>query len=177
MADSPGSPLSSLPSDDFTEDIQLDEPGHTPEASTPQMPPSKRRRTGGIDITSRTSLTDDAPGSPTGSISSDSSGELPTSPATLAYLNAGPEDDYSGFARDQITVCQWEGCDAGDMGNMDALVQHIHEKHIGVRQKKYLCEWGDCARKGQTHASAYALKAHMRSHTKEKPFYCLLPGT
>lgn len=65
----------------------------------------------------------------------------------------------------------------GDLGDMDALVEHIHKDHIGARQKKYACEWEDCNRKGMPHASGYALRAHMRSHTREKPFYCALPGT
>ena len=58
---------------------------------------------------------------------------------------------------------------------MDNLVDHIHDVHIGQRQKKYSCEWEKCARKGMPHASGYALRAHMRSHTREKPFYCQLP--
>ena len=58
---------------------------------------------------------------------------------------------------------------------MDELVSHIHTVHIGQRQKKYSCEWEGCARKSNPHASGYALKAHMRSHTREKPFYCALP--
>jgi uncharacterized Zn-finger protein len=59
---------------------------------------------------------------------------------------------------------------------MDNLVEHLHDDHIGTRQKKYSCEWSDCTRKGIPHASGYALRAHMRSHTREKPFYCTLPG-
>ena len=58
---------------------------------------------------------------------------------------------------------------------MDQLVSHIHTVHIGQRQKKYSCEWEGCSRKGMPHASGYALRAHMRSHTREKPFYCALP--
>ncbi|RPA85704.1 hypothetical protein BJ508DRAFT_411708 [Ascobolus immersus RN42] len=97
-------------------------------------------------------------------ISSDTSGSVPGSPVA--------EDlDF----QDQVTICRWEGCPAGDLGDMDSLVQHIHDTHIGSRKQKYSCEWEDCGRKGMTHASGYALRAHVRSHTREKPFYCSLP--
>jgi hypothetical protein len=101
-------------------------------------------------------------------VSEDTEGDIPNSP-----LNGRiDEDDF----QDQVTVCAWEGCRAGDLGNMDRLVEHIHNDHIESRQKKYTCEWIGCNRKGLPHASGYALKAHMRSHTREKPFYCYLPG-
>lgn len=102
-------------------------------------------------------------------VSSDTSGDIPSSPIN-ARLD---EEDF----QEQVTFCAWEGCDAGDLGNMDKLVEHIHNDHIESRQKKYTCEWNGCNRKSMAHASGYALKAHMRSHTREKPFYCYLPGT
>jgi hypothetical protein len=102
-------------------------------------------------------------------VSSDTSGDIPTSPVNARL----EEDDF----QDQVSVCDWDGCPAGDQGNMDKLVEHIHNSHIENRQKKYTCEWKSCNRKGLPHASGYALKAHMRSHTREKPFYCYLPGT
>lgn len=101
-------------------------------------------------------------------VSEDTEGDIPSSP-TNARLE---EDDF----QEQISVCAWEGCKAGDLGNMDKLVEHIHNDHIESRQKKYTCEWVGCNRKSMPHASGYALKAHMRSHTREKPFYCYLPG-
>lgn len=101
-------------------------------------------------------------------ISSDSEGEVPNSPSNLR-----PEDDDT---HEQVTICSWTDCVAGDLGDMDKLVDHIQNEHIETRGKKYYCEWSDCSRKGQSHASAYALKSHMRSHTREKPFYCTLPG-
>lgn len=94
----------------------------------------------------------------------------------VGALGNSQDDDYTGQSTDQVTVCRWDGCPVGDLKNMDGLVQHLHFEHIGSRQKRYSCEWSDCSRKGQTHASAYALRAHMRSHTREKPFYCTLPG-
>ena len=98
-------------------------------------------------------------------ISSDTSGSVPGSPMEAEELEHA----------EQVTMCKWDGCDM-DMGNMDDLVKHIHDEHIGLRRAKYACEWDDCNRKGMAHASGYALRAHMRSHTKEKPFYCTLPG-
>lgn len=86
------------------------------------------------------------------------------------------DDDYSGQATDQVTICRWDGCTLHDLGNMDELVRHVHDDHIGPKPKRYTCEWIDCPRKGQTHASGYALRAHMRSHTREKPFFCSVPG-
>ncbi|CAL5870908.1 uncharacterized protein PFLUO_LOCUS5149 [Penicillium psychrofluorescens] len=180
MASREASPLSTadeVESSDH-ESVKQESRAHSPSASN--MPPSKRRRTGVASWDRQTPLSSvqdemPPPTSPTASISSDSSGDIPNSPSLQAVLGNNQDEEYSGQNNDQITICRWDGCSAGDLGNMDGLVQHIHNEHIGSRQKRYSCEWTDCSRKGQTHASAYALRAHMRSHTREKPFYCTLP--
>ncbi|KAA6411110.1 MAG: hypothetical protein FRX48_05422 [Lasallia pustulata] len=174
MADSPGSSLSSLSSDDFPEDVKAEDQDSNLDIMQDHpdrhiMPPTKRQRVGPFSHRS-TPISHMEPQQDLTDISSDTSGDVPDSPRT------GPmqvQDDEPGH--EQITVCRWEGCPAGDLRNMDALVQHIHDDHIGTRQKMYSCQWDDCARKGMNHASGYALRAHMRSHTREKPFYCALP--
>ena len=200
--DSLDSPLSSVPSDEEdNDDLQHDSRSvdgtisatGSPSASTPMaMPPSKRRRMGAstYDHATPISLAGDmqmhAPPSPSGSISSDTSGDVPNSPSfahlapthplssAYAASQANPDDPDAGDAI-QVTRCLWTDCPEPDQGNMDRLVDHIHTEHIGQRQKKYSCEWEGCSRKSMPHASGYALKAHMRSHTREKPFYCQLP--
>lgn len=154
----PPSPLSDIDSERF--DYDTDDPYAA--GIPPNMPPAKRQK---LDETYNSAVPkfDD-----TVSISSDSSGEVPASPS-----NRFDDDDV----HEQVTICTWRGCPVGDLGNMDRLVEHIHNEHIEGRSKKYTCEWSDCGRIGMAHASAYALKAHMRSHTREKPFYCTLPGT
>ena len=165
----PGSPLSSHASSEFAEDIKTDDRDESTD-SIPEhadgylMPPSKRRKTGQTSY--RSTPTTIEPELDFGDISSDTSGEIPAS-----ELGAIDDDHH-----EQVTACKWEDCFAGDLGNMDELVKHIHEEHIGQRQKKYTCQWVGCHRQGSDHASGYALKAHMRSHTKEKPFMCFLPG-
>lgn len=155
----PGSPLSDLSSDAFE--------GEEEERLAALMPPAKRQKLG--DSSRATPILhaeDDA----MSTISSDTDGDIPALPPGVPPR---PEDDET---HEQVRICAWEGCTAGDMGNMDKLVDHIHAEHIEMRQKKYTCEWTDCARKSYAHASGYALKAHMRSHTRQKPFYCVVPG-
>ena len=195
MESSPQSPLSEMESEDFHEEVPQSAGTRSASASPyPEPRPNKRQRlsAGGSKAERRvanqhvhhatyTDQGDDGSVAVTGlpsdvDISSDTEGSVPGSPHGL-HMGMDDEDDkQAAGGREQISVCRWEGCEAGDQGNMDLLVKHLHEEHIHARQKKYSCEWIDCPRKGIAHASGYALRAHMRSHTREKPFYCTLPG-
>lgn len=164
----PDSPLSVLSSEDEFED-DATEPAD-------DHPPTKRQKLADGSAASPATVPepevdhdDNDPLAGMSDVSSDTSGSVPSSP-----VHTRPDDNEF---EEQVTVCAWEGCKAGDLGNMDRLVEHIHNEHIEHRQKKYTCEWVGCSRKSMPHASGYALKAHMRSHTREKPFYCYLPGT
>ncbi|KFY84045.1 hypothetical protein V500_09670 [Pseudogymnoascus sp. VKM F-4518 (FW-2643)] len=130
--------------------------------------PSKRQRLDEGSLRA-TSASHDPEFDTLSSISSDTSGDVPQSPSVLAKV------DDEDAQQDQVTVCAWEGCDGGDFGDMDKLVAHIHNVHTENKGKKNTCEWAHCPRKSHAHASAYALRAHMRSHTREKPFFCALP--
>jgi len=172
----PDSPLSDHPSSEFGDDVlptpdrnaseDMDEHEHE-HADNADMPPAKKQRIGQYGYRATPVM---AANYDDGEISSDTDGSVPGSPWPSGIT---PDDND---VHEQVTVCKWLNCTAGDLGNMDNLVQHIHDDHIGIRQKKYACEWEGCPRIGMNHASGYALRAHMRSHTKEKPFFCALPG-
>ena len=117
-----GSPLSDLSSDAFEGEEEQDRL-----AAEVLMPPAKRQKRGDSSLLRATptiNTIDDA-----GSISSDTDGELPNSP-----INLRPEDDDT---HEQVTACAWEFCNAGDLGNMDRLVEHIQNEHVDTRHKNY----------------------------------------
>ena len=156
--------MASSDADAYDDDVQDD-------VEETELPPPKRLKVGDGSAASSAIVAepDPEPDPLEGiDVSSDSSGDIPSSPINVRL----EEDDF----QEQVTWFAWEGCKAGDLKNMDKLVEHIHNDHIEGRQKKYTCEWIGCNRKSMPHASGYALKAHMRSHTREKPFYCYLPG-
>ncbi|KAL8675708.1 MAG: hypothetical protein Q9186_007663 [Xanthomendoza sp. 1 TL-2023] len=127
----PGSPLSSHASSEFAEDIKTEDREQSVDSLVDQgdghlMPPSKRRKIGGqASFRSPTPNLLEADYLE-GDISSDTSGSVPAS--ELGSL----DDDH----HEQISICRWEGCPAGDLSNMDELVKHIHDDHVGQRQKK-----------------------------------------
>lgn len=168
MSDDMGSPLSDLSSDDFEAEEEREQERMAAPASAP--PARKRQKVSATEFKeSATPPKYEEEDYDDGAISEDSFGDVPNSPGPQSRFD---DDDL----HEQVTVCIWDGCHAGDLLDMDKLVKHIHDNHIESKGKKYPCEWGDCTRKGLPHASAYALRAHMRSHTREKPFYCELPG-
>lgn len=146
-------------------------------------PPFKRRRLGTHLRASPTTI--DSPSSTThhippplddvSDVSSDSEASVPGSPRLANIPGAIQDEDAVGA--EQMRLCSWDGCNAGELTNQDDLVVHVHNEHVNNAKKaKFACEWTDCKAKGKAQMSAYALRAHIRSHTKEKPFYCLLPG-
>ncbi|KXJ91752.1 hypothetical protein Micbo1qcDRAFT_57632 [Microdochium bolleyi] len=165
--DSPSPEIDQEHENDFEDTEIVEDP------EPPRLPPAKKQRLGTASRASSAihveadAESDHGGQDLDGDISSDTSGDIPNSP-----INAKLDEEEF---HEQVTVCAWDGCEAGDVGNMDKLVEHIHNDHIESRQKRYTCEWVGCPRKSMPHASGYALKAHMRSHTREKPFYCYLP--
>lgn len=135
-------------------------------------PPAKRRKTGPSSLAHFDRAPSFQPGADDDdniSLSSDGWSSAPGSPT---------HDEYA-MREDAQTQCLWRDCGYGDAANNDELVQHVQTTHCatgGPKKTKYVCEWGECQRKTSNHPSGYALKAHMRSHTKEKPYYCALPG-
>lgn len=176
------SPLSEISSDDLREDPrdsdrEVSDDNESFAAAV--MPPTKRRK---VNKTTHVPTGYDSPGETLldrgdddwSDISSDTTGSVPGTPRASKDPSMADEETIGAA---QLRDCTWDGCTIGPLINVDELVTHLEEDHVEEAKKtKYTCAWGDCKSRSKPHNSAYALRAHIRSHTKEKPFYCLLPG-
>ena len=165
------------------EEVSTPNRSSRPSIETPdaQQPPTKKRRTGGGGGNGSGSgsggvFTSFSANERAASSAVEHESDIDLSEDSEGSAPGSPSHDEHALRADQITACQWERCPVGDLGNSDDLIKHVQDDHIAPKRAKYTCEWGECARKGAVHPSGYALKAHMRSHTKEKPFFCSLPG-
>jgi hypothetical protein len=149
-------------------DVDLPQP-----ESESLAPPAKRRKTGPSSLSTFDRAASSQPPEQEEdniSLSEDGFSDAPDEPNT--------HDEWA-LRGDAQTECLWRDCSFGHAINNDELVVHVQNEHCapgGTKKTKYVCEWGECQRKTSNHPSGYALKAHMRSHTKEKPYYCALPG-
>jgi len=71
-------------------------------------------------------------------------------------------------------VCKWHGC-CQVFSNPDALGEHVSKIHVGSSRSGYICEWYGCNRNYREFCKRHKLLNHIRTHTGEKPFMCLLP--
>jgi len=134
-------------------------------------PPAKRRKTGPVSR---------APSEHPPSVLDHEDDNISLSSDGWSDAPGSPTHDEYALREEAQTMCLWRDCPFGQALNNDDLVEHVQSTHCapgGPKKTKYVCEWGECQRKTSNHPSGYALKAHMRSHTKEKPYYCALPGT
>ncbi|RKO92225.1 hypothetical protein BDK51DRAFT_14372, partial [Blyttiomyces helicus] len=67
--------------------------------------------------------------------------------------------------------CLWAGCDRV-FSNVEDLVTHVSDGHIGSGKATYTCEWEGCSRQQKPFSKRHKIHNHLRIHTGERPFDC-----
>ncbi|KAI7884939.1 hypothetical protein K492DRAFT_124443, partial [Lichtheimia hyalospora FSU 10163] len=95
--------------------------------------------------------------------------------------------EFEGMSREQLIArlmvleqeklqskpmqCLWKDC--GQMlENMQKLISHISDNHVGSGKPTYRCEWEGCARNQKPFTKRHKMYNHLRTHTGERPFVC-----
>ena len=72
-------------------------------------------------------------------------------------------------------VCLWRDCNT-PFETMDLLNEHMTESHIGSGKACYSCDWQGCHRAQKPFTKRHKMYNHLRTHTGERPFKCLVLG-
>jgi hypothetical protein len=72
-------------------------------------------------------------------------------------------------------VCLWRDCNL-TFDAMVALNEHVADVHIGSGKACYTCDWKNCPRMMKPFTKRHKMYNHLRTHTGERPFRCLVPG-
>jgi hypothetical protein len=119
----------------------------------------------------------------------------PTYPSSLYDTSIQPPSGYYPMIPQQqqtneIMTCLWidqnnnnttEGGKRKPCGKqfrmLQDLVTHLSDEHVSACDSNvHTCYWQDCQRNGLPFKAKYKLVNHIRVHTGERPFPCIVPG-
>ncbi|ORE20821.1 hypothetical protein BCV71DRAFT_175029 [Rhizopus microsporus] len=72
-------------------------------------------------------------------------------------------------------ICLWTDC-GEEFNDLQKLIDHLSDVHMGRGKPTYRCEWDNCPRKDNPFTKRHKMFAHLRVHTGERPFVCPEPG-
>ncbi|KAG1473581.1 hypothetical protein G6F56_000876 [Rhizopus delemar] len=97
------------------------------------------------------------------------------STANKEYKNGEVFEVSEEQQKKQRTQCEWREC-RKEFDQLQELIAHVNNKHIGSGKPSYFCEWKNCQRNEKPFIKRHKMCNHLRTHTGERPFICTEEG-